>query len=180
MRPLYLLLIAAANLLTAKFAPLVLAGGTLIVPVGSLFAGAVFILRDLVQMKHGRRKTYTTILWASALSAVLSVSLGDTAHVAVASVVAFFVSEAADTETFSRLRKSLAARILLSGVVGGCLDSFLFVILGLSPLGAGMIPWEAVPSAVLGQMLVKISVQFVALVTLLLRNALKKGLKKNE
>ena len=179
MRSLYLLLIAAANLLTAKFDPLALAGGTLIIPVGSLFAGAVFILRDLVQMKHGRRKTYTTILWASALSAVLSVSLGDTAHVAVASVVAFFVSEAADTEIFSRLRRSLAARILLSGIVGGCLDSVLFVILGLSPLGAGMLPWEAVPSAVLGQQLVKIGAQIVVLALLLLRNALKKE-RKNE
>jgi uncharacterized PurR-regulated membrane protein YhhQ (DUF165 family) len=169
MRFLYLLLIAAANLLTAKFDPLVMAGGTLIIPVGSLFAGAVFILRDLVQLKHGKRKTYTTILWAAALSAVLSVGLGDTAHVAVASVAAFFASEAADTEIFSRLRRSLLARILLSGVVGGCLDSILFVLLGLSPLGANMIPWETVPSAVLGQMLVKIGVQVVAAVYLLIR-----------
>lgn len=169
MRSLYLLMIAAANLLTAKFDPLVLADGTLIVPVGSLFAGAVFILRDMVQMKHGRRKTYTTILWAAALSAVLSVGLGDTAHVAVASVAAFFVSEAIDTEIFSRLRRSLIARILLSGIVGGCADSILFVLLGLSPLGAGMIPWEAVPSAVLGQMLVKIGVQITAAVYLLIR-----------
>lgn len=177
MRILYLLLIATANLLTAKFDPLVLAGGTLIVPLGSLFAGSVFILRDLVQLKHGKGKTYTTILWASALSAVLSVSLGDTAHVAVASVVAFFVSEAADTEIFSRVRRSLAARILLSGIVGGCLDSVLFVLLGLSPLGANMIPWEAVPSAVLGQMLVKIGVQITAALYLLIRNKTTKGRK---
>lgn len=177
MRSLYLLLIAAANLLTAKFDPLVLIDGWLIVPVGSLVAGAVFVLRDLVQEKHGKRKTYTTILCASALSAVLSVSLGDTAHVAVASVVAFFASEAADTEIFSRLRRSLAARILLSGIVGGCLDSLLFVILGLSPLGAGMIPWAAVPSAVLGQMLVKIGVQVTAVCYLLIRNKKTKGRK---
>lgn len=169
MRSLYLLLIAAANLLTAKFDPLILAGGALIVPLGSLFAGAVFILRDLVQMKHGKQKTYTTILGAAALSAVLSVGLGDTAYVAVASVVAFFASEAADTEIFSRVRRSLAARVLLSGIVGGCLDSVLFVLLGLSPLGAGMIPWAAVPSAVLGQMLVKVLVQFAAFLFIALR-----------
>lgn len=169
MRALYLLLIAAANLLTAKFDPLTMAGGTLIVPMGSLFAGAVFILRDLVQLKHGKRKTYTTILWATALSGVLSVGLGDTAHVAVASLMAFFVSEAADTEIFSRVRRSLLARILLSGIVGGCLDSILFVLLGLSPMGANMISWAAVPSAVLGQMLVKIGVQFTAALYLLTR-----------
>lgn len=162
MRFLYLLLIAAANLLTAKFDPLALLDGWLIVPLGSLFAGAVFVLRDYVQEKHGKKKTYTTIIWAAAMSAVMSVGLGDTAHVAVASVVAFFVSEAADTEIFSRLRSSRAARILLSGIVGGCLDSVLFVILGLSPVGAGIISWESVPSAVLGQMLVKLVVQCTA------------------
>lgn len=177
MRSLYLLLIAAANLLTAKFDPLALAGGALIVPVGSLFAGAVFILRDMVQLKHGKRKTYTTILWAAALSAVLSVGLGDTAHVAVASVVAFFASEAADTEIFSRLRSSLVARVLLSGVVGGCVDSILFVLLGLSPLGAGMVPWAVVPSAVLGQMLVKVGVQIATAGYLLVRNKKAKGRK---
>lgn len=162
MKFLYLLLIAAANLLTAKVAPLNLAGGALIVPAGSLLAGAVFVLRDLVQMKHGKNKTYTVILWASALSAVLSLSLGDTVHVAAASVMAFFASEAADTEIFSRVRSSLPARMLLSGAVGGLLDSVLFVVCGISPLGANMIPWEAVPSAVFGQMLVKVGVQFAA------------------
>jgi uncharacterized PurR-regulated membrane protein YhhQ (DUF165 family) len=95
--------------------------------------------------------------------------LGDTAHVAAASVVAFFVSEAADTEIFTRARRSLAARILLSGIVGGCLDSVLFVILGLSPVGAGIISWESVPSAVLGQMLVKLVVQYTTFLCLSLR-----------
>lgn len=162
MRILYLLLIAAANLLTAKIAPLVMAGGTLIVPIGSLFAGAVFVLRDLVQLKHGRRKTYTTILVAAALSAVLSAILGDTVHVALASVAAFFASEAIDTEIFSRLRRSLAARIMLSGILGGIIDSALFVLIGLSPLGAKMLPWGQVPSAMLGQVVVKAVVQFSA------------------
>ena len=174
MRSLYLLLIAVSNLLTAKFSPMVLAGGFLIVPVGSLFAGAVFILRDLVQLRHGKRKTYTTILWAALISAALSVAIGDTAHVAAASVVAFFVSEAADTEIFSRLRRSLPARILLSGIVGGCLDSAVFVILGLSPLGANMLPWPAVPFAVLGQVLTKTGVQLVAAGWVLLHKKIRK------
>jgi uncharacterized PurR-regulated membrane protein YhhQ (DUF165 family) len=175
MRTLYLLLIAAANLLTAKLNPLVLAGGVLIVPVGSVLAGAVFVLRDIVQLRHGKRKTYTTILWAALVSAVMSRALGDTAHVAAASVVAFFASEAVDTEIFSRVRASLAARVLLSGAVGGCLDSALFVVLGLSPLGANMLPWEAVPFAVLGQVLVKIAVQIPAAIYLLIRKRRNHG-----
>lgn len=168
MRALYLLLIALSNLLTAKFSPLVIAEGLLIIPIGSLFAGAVFILRDVVQLRHGKRKTYATILIAAAISAVLSAILGDTAHVSVASVVAFFVSEAVDTEIFSRLQSSLPARVALSGIVGGCLDSAIFVILGLSPIGANILTWQAVPFAVLGQVLTKTLVQLVAFGWLLL------------
>lgn len=162
MRSLYLLTIIMANLMTAKFDPVRLFGGALIFPVGSVFAGAVFALRDLVQMKHGKTATYKLITWAAALSAILSVLLGDTAHVAAASIAAFFVSEAVDTEIFSRLRKPLATRILLSGILGGCLDSALFVMIGLSPIGANMLTWAAVPSAIAGQMLVKILVQLPA------------------
>lgn len=177
MRSLYLLLIAVANLLTAKFAPLSLAGGVLLIPVGSLFAGATFILRDFVQLGHGKGKTYKLILWASVLSGALSVALGDTAHVAVASVAAFLISEAADTEVFSRLRSSFAVRVLLSGIVGGCLDSAAFVVLGLSPIGAGTLPWAAVPSAILGQLLAKTVIQAAAAGGLLLFYNKLKGMK---
>lgn len=169
MRLLYLLLIALSNVLTAKFNPFVLAGGLLVIPVGSLFAGAVFVLRDLVQMKHGRANTYRLILWATFLSVALSIALGDTAHVAAASLVAFFLSEAIDTELFSRMRTSLGERVLVSGAVGGCLDSTIFVVYGLSPLASGVLPWDVVPFAVLGQTLVKLLVQFVAAGWLLLK-----------
>lgn len=165
MRFLYLLTIAAANVLTAKFDPLFLAGGVLIIPVGSIFAGAVFVLRDLVQLNHGRANTYKLILWATLLSATLSRTLGDTGHVAVASMAAFFVSEAVDTEIFTRLRTSLLARVLVSGAVGGFLDSTLFVVYGLSPIGAGVLPWNLVPFAIMGQILVKLLVQIAAAIT---------------
>jgi uncharacterized PurR-regulated membrane protein YhhQ (DUF165 family) len=169
MRLLYLLLIALSNVLTAKFNPFVLAGGLLVIPVGSLFAGAVFVLRDLVQMKHGRANTYKLILGATFLSVALSHALGNTAHVAAASMVAFFISEAADTELFSRMRTSLVKRVLVSGTVGGCLDSTIFVVLGLSPWASGILPWNLVPFAILSQTLVKLLVQLVAAGWLILR-----------
>lgn len=169
MRFLYLLLIAATNLLTAMFDPIQLAGGALIIPVGTLFAGVTFIMRDFVQIKHGKGKTYRAILGASVLSGALSVALGDTGHVAAASVVAFFLSESVDTEIFSRLRRSFPVKVMVSGAAGGCLDSAVFVVLGLSPLGANMLPWTAVTSAILGQALVKLIVQTVGAGVLLLR-----------
>ena len=162
MRFLYLLTIAVANVLTAKFDPLFLAGGVLIIPVGSIFAGAVFVLRDMVQLKHGCKEAYKLIMFATLLSVTLSLALGDTAHVAAASMAAFLASEAVDTELFTRLRSSLAARVLASGVVGGFVDSTLFVVFGLGPIGADILPWSLVPFAIMGQILVKLLVQIAA------------------
>lgn len=55
----YLLSIVTANVVTAAFAPLQF--GMFIVPMGTLFIGATFIFRDLVQNKYGRGKTYLFI-----------------------------------------------------------------------------------------------------------------------
>lgn len=72
-----------------------------------------------------------------------------------------------NTEIFTRLRATLARRVLSSGAVGGAVDSTVFVIIGLSPLGAGFIPWTAVPMAILGQFVVKLVVHIgVAIIKL--------------
>lgn len=57
-------------------------------------------------------------------------------------------------------------RIMYSGIFGGILDSSLFVIIGLSPLGAGMVPWNAVWMAILGQVIIKISMQIIGVIAL--------------
>ena len=49
----------------------------------------------------------------------------------------------------------MAWRVFYSGIVGGFLDSVIFVVIGLSPLGANFLPWEAVPAAIVGQIIVK-------------------------
>lgn len=156
---LYLTIITAANVVTAMFAPITLFNGVLIIPAGSLFVGVTFVLRDLVQMEYGKRDTYLVILVASGMSAVLSAIAGDTVLVATASVIAFLVSESLDTELFTRIKKSFLVRVVLSGTIGGTVDSALFVILGISPLGAGMLTWEQVPFAIMGQTLAKMLMQ---------------------
>ena len=164
MRFLYLLTIAVANILTAKFRPFILFDGLLIIPVGSLLVGATFMLRDVVQVNYGKQKTYRTILVALLMSAIMSFALGDTVYVAIASAAAFFVSEAIDTEIFTRLRRSIASRVLWSGLVGGTVDSVIFVIFGLSPIGADALAWSQVPFAIIGQTAIKAVVQIVAVV----------------
>ncbi len=155
----YLLSIVIANVVTARFAPLHF--GIFIVPMGTLFVGATFIFRDLVQNKYGRRKTYLFIFTALVLSALASYLLGDTLMIVAASAVSFVIAETADTEIYSRLKLPMAWRVFYSGIVGGFLDSAVFVIIGLSPLGAGFMPWEAVPAAILGQVIVKTIIQMI-------------------
>jgi queuosine precursor transporter len=156
---LYLLSIVTANVVTARFAPLEL--GMFIVPMGSFFIGATFIFRDLVQNKYGRKKTYGFIFLALVLSAAVSYSLGDTLIIVAASALSFLVAETADTEIYTRLKLPMAWRVFYSGIVGGLLDSAVFVVIGLSPIGAGFVPWEAVPAAILGQVIVKTVMQMI-------------------
>src|SRR5690606_15115055 len=161
---LYLLSIVTANVVTAAFAPLQL--GMFIVPMGTLLIGATFIFRDLVQNKYGRKKTYLFIGAALVLSALVSFLLGDTLLIVVASALSFMVAETADTEIYTRLKLPMAWRVFYSGIVGGLLDSAIFVIIGLSPLGAGFLTWDAVPAAILGQVTVKTIIQMIGAIIL--------------
>ncbi|RKQ33539.1 VUT family protein [Oceanobacillus halophilus] len=169
---LYLSVIILANVITAKFAPLVL--GIFIIPYGSFLIGVTFILRDFVQNQYGKRNTYIFIATALVLSAISSYLLGDTLWIVFASAISFLVSETFDTEIYSRLKRSLNTRILYSGIVGGILDSTIFVIVGLSPLGAGMVPWEGVWMAILGQIFIKVVMQFLGVGVLQLTNITKR------
>lgn len=156
---LYLSIIVLSNVITAMFPPFSLFDGLLLIPTGSVFAGTTFMLRDFVQLRHGKQITYAAIAGATILSATISWIMGDTAFIAAASVIAFLVSESIDTEIFSRMKKSLGWRVILSGIVGGIADSIIFVVLGLSPIGATMLTWSVVPYAVLGQTIIKAVVQ---------------------
>ncbi|MGG0718445.1 VUT family protein [Robertmurraya massiliosenegalensis] len=154
---LYLLSIVTANVVTAGFAPLEL--GIFIVPMGTFLIGATFIFRDLVQNKYGRKKTYMFIAVALIMSGVVSSLLGDSLWIVFASAVSFLIAETTDTEIYTRLKLPMNLRILYSGLVGGLFDSIIFVVIGLSPLGAGFLPWEAVPAAIVGQVIVKTLIQ---------------------
>lgn len=174
----YLFAIVIANIVTAKFAPLQL--GIFIIPWGSFLIGATFILRDLVQNKFGKNKTYLIIIIALLLSAISSYLLGDTLWIVFASAVSFAISETTDTEIYSRLNLSMNLRVLYSGVVGGILDSTIFVIIGLSPLGAGIVPWEFIWMAIVGQIIIKVTMQLLGVGTLQIFGLTKKELAQSQ
>lgn len=166
---LYLLCIVSANVLTASFAPMSFLG--LLVPVGTLFIGINFLLRDFLQLKHGKKKTYIFIVTALILSALTSKLLGDSLHIVYASALSFLLSELADTEIFTALKERYFARFIVSGVVAGSLDSVIFAFVGL--YAAGFVPLAAIPSVILGQILVKSLMQLPIFFIVKKKNELK-------
>jgi queuosine precursor transporter len=161
---LYLVSIILANVITAKFQPLV--WGHLLIPYGSFLIGCTFIFRDFTQNQIGRLNTYKVIGVALVLSGITSLLLGDGIYIAIASSIAFLVSETVDTEIYSRVKARMEYRVLLSGVVAGALDSLIFVIVGLSPLGLGVLTWNQVVFAVIGQFIIKMIMQVLAMIVI--------------
>lgn len=149
----YIAAIVVANVVTAAGPPPSI--GPFIVPWGTWFIGLTLLLRDFVQLRHGRGFSYVAIALALVASALSSHALGDTLWITGASAVAFAVSESMETEIFTRLRAFLAKRIFWSGTFSSLADSVVFIILGLSPLTTGFVPWPAIPFAILGQYIVK-------------------------
>ena len=100
-------------------------------PPMTLLVGLIFILRDYAQREVGHR-----VLIAMAVGAILSYIMADP-FVAVASVIAFAISELVDWAVYTYTDRPLRDRILLSSAIGTPVDSAIFLlILGFfSPLG---------------------------------------------
>ena len=144
----YLLSIILANVITARFAPFEI--GPLIIPYGTLFIGLTLVMRDMVQNRFGRFKTYLLIGVALLLSALSSYLLGDALWVVFASTLSFIISETADTEIYTHLKLPFVKRVFYSGIVAG-----------FGPLGLEFVSWELVPYAILGQWVAKVIMQLV-------------------
>lgn len=134
--------VVAANVLTSNLG-LVAAGFGLLVPAGTYTAGLALGVRDDLQEFGGIRWTLAAI----AIGTVLSYLFGD-GRVALASGLAFLVSELADLGVYTPLRNRgrLIAAIVASNLIGAVIDTMLFL-----PL-SGLL-WNAI--SVTGQLLVK-------------------------
>ena len=118
---LYVLTIVAANwaIQTWGIVPI---GFGLYAPAGVFFAGLAFTFRDLTQERLGRFATVAAILFGAALSWLVSPAF------AIASGIAFLVSELADFAVFTPLReRHWLSAVALSNTVGLVIDSMLFL-----------------------------------------------------
>lgn len=100
-------------------------------PAGVWFAGLAFTLRDIVHHSLGRIHVILCILLGAALSLAIEASTtipGGKVSIAVASAIAFLISEFADLSVYEPIRdRGWLPAVLASNVVGLVLDSALFI-----------------------------------------------------
>jgi uncharacterized PurR-regulated membrane protein YhhQ (DUF165 family) len=127
---LYLATIPIANWMISNVGTQFFPGGPHTIPVGFgysapsgvLMIGLALFLRDIVQKTYGRKVT----LIAIGVGIVLSYMVNPA--VATASAIAFGCGELADFFVYTKLRKkTLVGAVVSSGVVGGFIDSFIFL-----------------------------------------------------
>ena len=136
----FLATIPAANWLIGNVGTVCIPAGPCLIPVapglmapsGVLMIGAALALRDALHERLPRLSVAALIVSGAGLSLAFSPPA-----LAIASAVAFLLSELADFAVYDRLRKrGLALAVLASGAVGAVLDSVLF-----SALAFGTIKW---------------------------------------
>jgi uncharacterized PurR-regulated membrane protein YhhQ (DUF165 family) len=99
-------------------------------PSGVLMVGLALVLRDIVQMRMGRRWSLAAI----GAGAILSALVAPPALV-IASTAAFALSELADMAVYTPLaRRRLTLAVVASGVVGAAIDSAAFLWLAFGSL----------------------------------------------
>lgn len=92
-------------------------------PSGIIFAGAAFVLRDILQRMAG---LYVSLI-AVICGTVISYLYVDPA-LAIAGCSAYFFSEVADTIVYSYLQKyNVLLAILVSACIGLIVDSLIFL-----------------------------------------------------
>lgn len=109
---------------------LVPVGFGLMAPSGVLMIGAALVLRDLVHESIGWKWAAGGILFGAALSGFVAPPA-----LAIASGLAFLLSEAADMAVYSPLRtRRLWLAVLASGAAGSVIDSAAFLYLAFGSL----------------------------------------------
>jgi hypothetical protein len=138
----YLGSIVAANWLTARYG-FVPVGVGLYATAGTYAAGAAFVARDAVQDTSGRLVALAVLAAGAALSWFVA-----TPQLAVASAVAFGLSELADMAIYTPLRKRGYARAAVaSNLVGSVVDTVVFLWLAGFGLAALVVLGQLVGKA---------------------------------
>jgi uncharacterized PurR-regulated membrane protein YhhQ (DUF165 family) len=127
---LYIGLVILANWLASRY--VVSVGFGRVAPAGVFCIGGVLVLRDWLQQLRGLWWTMPLVYAAGLISWGIGDAAGWTSleKIAVASVVAFTVSETIEAVVFTPIRRwNLTVGVGLSATVGNAVDSVLFLTL---------------------------------------------------
>ena len=130
----FVALVLLANWLASKYVvhvPLT----PYVAPAGVFCIGGVLVLRDWLQQLVGLGWTMPLVYAAGLLSWGIGDAAGWTSleKIAVASVVAFTISETIEALVFTPLRRrSLSLGVALSATVGNAVDSYVFLTIAFS------------------------------------------------
>lgn len=126
----YILTIVVVNLGFAKLPFIQTPFG--ILPVMAFVVGVIFILRDFAQRAMGHYKVIPLML-VGAIITWFTVSK----EIAIASVLAFLISEFVDWLVYTYTNRSFEDRVLLSSSMATPLDSFVFLyMIGAATVGS--------------------------------------------
>ncbi len=129
----YFGLVILANWLASRY--VVSVGFGRVAPAGVFCIGGVLVLRDWLQQLRGLLWTMPLVYAAGLASWAIGDAAGWTSleKIAVASVIAFTVSETVEAVVFTPLRRrNLTLGVALSATVGNALDSWLFLQLAFN------------------------------------------------
>tara|TARA_R110000782_G_scaffold17972_1_gene49943 strand:- start:686 stop:1153 length:468 start_codon:yes stop_codon:yes gene_type:complete len=141
---LYVAAIVAVNYGFSVIEPWFVFGAAL--PPMTFLVGAVFILRDYAQKDLGH------YVWAPmAIGILLSYLMADP-FIAIASALAFIVSEATDWAVYTKTKRPMKDRILLSSAISVPVDSLVFLVV------AGFFGWTAFFVMVVSKMIASVIV----------------------
>ena len=191
---LFCVCLIAANTLETKqiaFGPISLTGGLIVFPIS-------YIINDCVCEVWGYQKT-RLLIWTGFIMNFFFVAAGALCdaipgapywqneegfhaifglapRIAFASFVAFLVGSFANAFVMSKMKLSqsgahFSIRAVASTIVGEGLDSIIFFPLALG----GVVPWEAMPGMMIGQLVLKTVYEIIALpVTIRVVRAVKR------
>jgi uncharacterized PurR-regulated membrane protein YhhQ (DUF165 family) len=106
-------------------------------PAGVLCIGAVLVFRDWLNQLTRTRSVFALMLVAGVASYLIGIAAGWTSlqKIAIASLVAFLVSETVELLVFlPARRRTLTGGVALSATVGNAIDSWLFLTLAFGSL----------------------------------------------
>jgi uncharacterized PurR-regulated membrane protein YhhQ (DUF165 family) len=125
----YVISIPLANLLIAHFGAVPVGFG-LFAPAGVFAAGLTFTARDIVQRQLGKGWAFGAVLTGVALSALFA-----TPALALASALAFALSELLDMAIFVMMAKrTFVGAVLTSNAIGLVMDSIIFLSVAFGSL----------------------------------------------